>query len=92
MPRSIQALWSNGKAKVAHLRAVGDDKERLSVDHERLDVVRFANLQDVNVLDLDELVGGGVTFVNVRAPKQLGHDDKEVAVNHHGLADHSGCA
>lgn len=81
-----------GQGKTANLRAVSNDKERLSVDHEGLYVVGFANLQDVNVLDFDEFVGGGVTFVNVRATKQLGHDDKEVVVNHHGLADHSGSA
>lgn len=75
-----------------YLRAVSDDKERLSVDNERLDVVGFANLQDVDVLDLDEPVGGGVALVDVRAPEQLGHDDKEVVVDHHGLADHSGGA
>ncbi len=85
-------MFTTGKAKAANLRAVSNDKERLSVDHERLNVVRLPNLQDVDVLDLDELVGGGVTFVNVRAPEQLGHDDKEVVVNHHWLADHSGGA
>ena len=62
----MQLRLSAGQAgKDANLRAVSDDKERLSVDQECLDVVRFANLQDVDVLDLDELVGGGVTFVNV---------------------------
>lgn len=76
----------------ANLRAVSDDEERVSVDHEGLDVVGFADFQDVNVLDLDELAGGGVVLVNVRAPEQLGHNDEEVAVNQHGLADDSGGA
>lgn len=88
----VFSTFPAGKAKEANLRAVGDDEERLPVDHERLDVVWFANLQDVDVLDLDELVGGGVPFVNVRAPEQLGHDDEEVVVDHHWLADHSGGA
>lgn len=60
MPSSTlrpKGLSSIKQAKVADLRAVSDDKERLSVDHECLDIVRFANLKDVNVLDLDELVG-----------------------------------
>lgn len=74
------------------LRAVRDDKERLSFDHERLDVVRFANLQDVNVLDLDELVGCGITFVNVRTPEQLSDNHKKVVADHHRLTDNSGGA
>lgn len=74
------------------LRAVRDDKERLSFDHERLNVVRFANLQDVNVLDLDEFVGCSVTFVNVRTPEQLGDNHKKVVADHHRLTDNSGGA
>lgn len=80
------------RGKAAHLRAVSDDEERLSIDLEGLDVIGFANLQNVNILDLDELVGRDVTFVNVGAAEQLCHDDKQVVVNHHGLADYSGCA
>lgn len=85
-----QGFVSIKKTKQRYLRAVSNDKERLPIDGESLNVIRFSNLQDVDVLDLDELVGRGVTFINVRAPEQLGHNDKEVVVNHHGLADHRG--
>lgn len=85
-------LGKKTKQKQPNLGAVGDDEERLAVDHECLDVVGFADLQDVDVLDLDELVGGRVALVDVRAAEQLRHDDEEVVVDHHGLADHSGGA
>lgn len=90
----------SGKQKAAkrktkihpNLRAVSNDKERFSINHKCLDVIWFANPQDVDVLDLDELVGRGVTFVNVGASKQLGHNDEKLVVNHHWLADNSGSA
>lgn len=53
------------KGKTENLRAISDDKVRLSIDHKGLDVIGFAYLQDVDVLDLDEFIGGGVAFVNV---------------------------
>lgn len=59
------ALFKTGVTEELYLRAVGNDKERFSVDHKCLDVIGFADPQDVDVLDLDELVGRGVPFVNV---------------------------
>ena len=47
------------------LGAVRYDEERFSVDAESLDVVGFADSEDVDALELDELVGGGVAFVDV---------------------------
>lgn len=80
--------WNGGKD--GNLRAVSDDEERLPIYHECLNVIGLANLENVDVLDLDELVSRGVALVNMRAPEQLSHNDKEVMVNHHGLADDSG--
>lgn len=55
-------------------------------------VIGLANLQDVDVLDLDELVGKDATLVDVRTAKELGNDDEELVVNDQRLADHCGCA
>ena len=76
--------------KRIHLGAVGDDEEGLAVHPERLHVVGLADLQDVDVLDLDEAVGRRVALVDVRAAEKLRHDDKESAIDHHRLADHGG--
>lgn len=47
------------------LGAIGYDEEGFPVDAERLDIVRFADFQDVNALELDEFVSRGVTLVDV---------------------------
>ena len=74
------------------LGAVCYDEEGFSVDAERLNIIWLSYLEDVNALELDELVGRGVTLIDVRATKQLSHDDKELVVNDQGLADHCACA
>lgn len=63
------------------LGAVCYDEKGLSVDAERLHVVRLADPQDVDALELDEFVGRDVTFVDVRASEQLSHNDEELAVD-----------
>lgn len=47
------------------LGAVCYDKEGLSIDAERLDIVGFADFEDVDALELDEFVGRGVALVDV---------------------------
>lgn len=73
------------------LGAVRYDEEEFAIDAERLNVVWFADSQDVNALELDEFVSGRVTLVDVRATKQLSHNDKKLVVNDQGFADHRGC-
>lgn len=74
------------------LGAVRYHKEGLAIDAERLDIVWFADFKDVDALELDEFVGGGVALIDVRATKQLGHNDKELVVNDQRFANHCGCA
>lgn len=47
------------------LGAVRYDEEGFAVDAERLNVVWFADFEDVDALELDEFVGGGVALVDV---------------------------
>ena len=75
-----------------HLGAVGDDEEELAVHPEGLHVVGLADLQDVDVLDLDELVGRHVAHVDVRAAEQLRHDDEQLVADDQGLAHYGGRA
>lgn len=81
-----------GQDRTGYLGAIRDDKERLPVDHKGLDVVGFADFQDVDVLDLDEFVGGNVPLVNMGATKELRHNDEKVVADGQGLADHGGSA
>ena len=78
------------KEHVRHLGAVGNDKEGLAVHREGLHVVGLADLQDVDVLDLDEAVGRRVALVDVRATNSCATMTKRAAVDHHRLADHGG--
>lgn len=73
------------------LGAVGDHEEGLTIYKESLNVIRFPDFQDVNVLDFYEFVGRDVPLVNVRATKELGYEDEQLIINHHGFAYHSGC-
>lgn len=74
------------------LGAVRYDEERLSIDAESLDIIWFADFQDVNALKLDEFICRGVTLIDVRATEQLSHDDKELVVNDQRFANHCGRA
>lgn len=74
------------------LGAVCYDEEGFSIDAECLDIVWFADFQDVDALELDEFVGRGVTFIDVRATKQLSHNDKKLVVNDQRFANHCGRA
>ncbi len=47
------------------LGAVCYNEEGLSIDAERLDIVGFADFEDVDALELDEFVGRGVALVDV---------------------------
>lgn len=71
--------------------AVGDDKKGFSIDTERLHVIWFADLEDVNALEFDEFVGRDVALVNVRATEELSHNYEELIVNHQWFTDHCGC-
>lgn len=74
------------------LGAVCYDEKGFSINTECLDIIRLADFQDVDALELDEFVGGGVPLIDVRATKQLSHNDKELVVNDQRFANHSGCA
>lgn len=74
------------------LGAVCYDEEGFSINTECLDIIRFADFEDVDALELDEFVGRGVTLIDVRATKQLSHNDKELVVNDQRFTNHCGCA
>lgn len=76
----------------ASLGAVCYDEEGLSIDAKRLNIIWFADFEDVNALEFDEFVGRGVTFIDVGATEQLSHNDKELVVNDQRFADHCGSA
>lgn len=71
--------------------AICYDEEGFSINAEGLNVVRLTDSEDVNALELDEFVCGGVPLVDVRASKQLSHNDKELVVDDQRFADHCGC-
>lgn len=49
----------------AGLGAVCDDEEGFSINAEGLNIIWFADFQDVDALELDEFVGRGVTLIDV---------------------------